>query len=144
MHCVIPMGEVYDVVAPAALLRFATREVVISRGLRCGAFGPRVPGRSESAGPCVGECGSWFQRYCFLRIGRMQHERAVPSAADSPAAVVELEVMESAEQQPAIDVGAASVGSPMVDMVGFAVGGGAVAAVPTTAAVAHRESDALP
>ncbi|WP_230668266.1 hypothetical protein [Microbacterium sp. MEC084] len=57
--------------------------------------------------------------------------------------VVQVHVMEPAEQDAPVDVGAARVGGPFVDVVGFAVGGGHAAAVPHASAVADGEGDAL-
>lgn len=52
-------------------------------------------------------------------------------------------VMEPTEEDAAIAVGAATVGVPVVGVVGFAVRGGNAARGPHASAVAHGESDAL-
>ncbi len=57
---------------------------------------------------------------------------------------MQLHVMEPAEQDPAVDVGAPVVAGPFIDVMRFAVRSGPVAAVPSTPAVADREADPLP
>ena len=56
---------------------------------------------------------------------------------------MQLHVMEAAEQDSAVDVGAPVAASPFVDVVSLAEGRGAVAADPSAPAVADRECDAL-
>ncbi|MFA7499274.1 MAG: hypothetical protein WCY76_11400 [Leucobacter sp.] len=73
----------------------------------------------------------------------MEEKFAQVISRDSPSVVVELKMMESAEQNSAVNVGAAGVGYPFVDVVSFAVGGGAIAARPPAASVSNRECDAL-
>lgn len=74
----------------------------------------------------------------------MQPEVLCADPCDAPAGVVELHVVVSAEQDSSVDVCSAFVGCPFVDVVCFAVGGGAVAAFPSAASVADGECDALP
>lgn len=73
----------------------------------------------------------------------MQHEIALVLARDAPSPVVQLAVMVAAEQDSAVDIGAALLGVPFVNVVCFAVRGGAIAASPPASAVTHRQGDAL-
>ena len=50
-----------------------------------------------------------------------QDEVASALACDAPAAVVKLHMVEPAEQDPAIDVGSASVSLPLVDVMRLTV-----------------------
>src|SRR5690606_7338241 len=111
----------------------------------------RAPSRSRSEAsrwwtdvvPCVAESQSgWKQsRRCAAR--RVQLEVASAFAGDAPASVMQLHVVISAEQDPAVDVGSTAVGMPLVDMVRLAIGGWTVASLPTAAAIAYGEGDAL-
>jgi len=62
---------------------------------------------------------------------------------DAPAAVVQFHVVETAEQDPAVDVSSAAVAVPFVDVMRLTVRGRSVASGPTAAAVAQGETDAL-
>ena len=74
----------------------------------------------------------------------MEQKRTTPLAADAPPAIVQLHVVETAEQNTAVDVGATLVGMPLIDVVRFAVRRGPVAPDPATAAVSSGQRDPLP
>lgn len=72
-----------------------------------------------------------------------ENERAVAAADDLPSVVVQLHVMEPAEQYPAVDVGSAVVGGDVVDVVGLAVRRGHAASFGDASAVANGQRDPL-
>jgi hypothetical protein len=72
----------------------------------------------------------------------MQDELALAVSRDAPAMVVQVHVMEAAEQDAAIDVGAATV-CIRVDVMRLAVRGGTVAVGDPASAVTDRERDTL-
>ena len=75
-------------------------------------------------------------------VRRVEEEVVAAVAGDAPAAVVELHVVEAAQQDAAVDIGAAAFGV-WVDVVCLAIGRGAVAADPAASTVADGESEAL-
>lgn len=108
------------------------------------------PGRAESSRgriyprPRVRERESRSQRDGLAAAGRMEHKIILAVARHSPAVVVQVHVVETTQQDPAVDVGTTLVLSPVIGMVGLAVRGGAVATGPAASAVANGEGDALP
>jgi hypothetical protein len=81
-------------------------------------------------------------RGCGVWVGGVEDEGSGAVPGDPPSVVVEVHVVEAAEQDAAVDVGCAAFGVG-VDVVGFAVCGGFVAAGPSAAAVALGEGEAL-
>lgn len=65
----------------------------------------------------------------------MQDEVIGAVAGDPPAAVVQVHGVETTEKYPAVDVGTTTI-AETVDVMGFAVRGGAVAISPSATAVA--------
>lgn len=68
----------------------------------------------------------------------MHDEVICAVAGDPPPTMVESHVVVSAEQDPAIDVGSALISVPLVDVMGFTVRRGPVAASPPASAVPDR------
>ena len=118
-------------------------------GFRNGYYPPPSRGGVESSrwGPEVAEgvaAGeAWYERERWGVVGWMKEEISLAVASDAPSAVVELHVVEAAQQDAAVDVGLALISVPVVDVVGFAVRRRPIATGPAAAAVADREGDAL-
>jgi hypothetical protein len=64
-------------------------------------------------------------------------------SGDVPVVVVQQQMVKSAQKNAIGDVGVPVVSSPVVDVVGFAPGGGSVASRPSASAVAGGQSNAL-
>ena len=73
----------------------------------------------------------------------MEDEVIPAIAGDTPDVVVEVHVMEPAEQDASVDVGATAL-RVGIDVVGLAVGSGAIAAGDAAPAVADSQGETLP
>lgn len=87
--------------------------------------------RRPQVAPCVAAGESGGQRDGRAAVRRVKEEVALPFARDAPSAVVQLHVMEAAQQNASIDVGSALVAMPFIDVMRLAVRSGPVAAAPT-------------
>jgi hypothetical protein len=70
--------------------------------------------------------------------------RAIAGAGDAPAVRVELHVVEAAQQHTPVEIGAALILLPLVDVMRLAIRRWPIAAGPPAAPVPDRERDALP
>ncbi|GAA1694626.1 hypothetical protein GCM10009808_09630 [Microbacterium sediminicola] len=67
----------------------------------------------------------------------------MPIPQDLPPVIVQLHVVKTAEEYPAIDIGSSVICRDMIDVVRFAVRRGSAASRPQAPAVAHRERNPL-
>lgn len=107
----------------------------------------RLAGGAFTRPLVVAECGALAGHAdgCSLRVdagGRCEPVFVVV-AGDVPAVVVEEQVVVSAEEDSVVDVGAAVISFPVLDVVGFGPGGWAVASGSHASAVSGGQCDAL-